>query len=216
MTQMIAQNGQEGLASPSLIRNTSFEIRLRWIDKVDGRALNTFAAFSVHLNGSLFWPTLADSPEGLPVEWYADHILSYLVRNWRRLSGERGYPVDITPAVPSEIWNAASERWENMASDRVLLEEDQLMAFDKAHNLANAFGGLFGLDCFWVVRAGDGFIIDNGVEAALIDEAAVLGTLGLVGDIIAERLAKIGAGKWAPLIQRWHECQGAEIPALAG
>lgn len=182
-----------------------FGLRIDWIDRVDGKPATTFAAISVHFDGNVFWPTTADSPDGAPLEWYADHLLSHLTKYWKRLVLEQRYPIQIHPLNPSNIWERARARWSSKPEDVILEEEDKLMAFDKVHNLAHAFGGMFGLHCLWVVREYNNIVVDNGEHAIRLPYEVVVDALGRAGDEIAARLMKADEGKWAAIVQRWKE-----------
>lgn len=184
--------------------NPRFEVRVEWINEVDGEPSITFAAISIYLDDVIFWPTEADSPDGMPLEWYADHLLSHLVKYWKRLVLEQNYPIHIQPTTPSNSWNCAHTRWSEVPREIVLEEEDKLMAFDKAHNLANAFGGIFKLGCFWIFREYNDITIDNGIQSKRIPYETVIDALSVAGDCIADRLSKAGSGKWGAIIERWR------------
>ena len=183
--------------------NPRFEVKIDWIDEVDGEPATTFAAISVYLDNVIFWPAEGDSPEGASLEWYADQLLSHLVKYWKRLVLEQNYPIHIQPVAPSNAWSCARARWSELPREIVLEEEDRLMAFDKAHNLANAFGGIFELGCFWVFREYNDITIDNGIQSKHIPYEIVVNALSIAGDRIADRLSKVGSGKWDAIIERW-------------
>ena len=183
--------------------NPRLEVQIDWIDEVNGEPATTFAAISVCLDDIIFWPMETDSPEGSQLEWYADQLLSHLVKHWKRLVLEQNYPIPVQPAAPSGAWDCARTRWSGLPREIVLEEEDRLMAFDKAHNLANAFGGIFELGCFWVFRECNNITLDNGIRSKHIPYEIVVNALSVAGDRIAERLSEVGSGKWDAVIERW-------------
>lgn len=184
--------------------NAGLELRIDWIDEVNGEPATSFAAMSVCHYGTVFWPTEADSPGGQPLEWYADRLLSHLTKHWKRLVLEQGYPIPVQPSAPSSVWERARARWSELPRDIVLREDDQLMAFDKAHDLANAFGGMFGLGCLWLVREYNYVVLDNGSRSIRLPYEAVVAALNAAGDRIAERLSAAASGRWDALVHRWN------------
>ena len=108
------------------------------------------------------WPLAND--DATPIEVQLDDLFAYLVEFWRPLLLRQTYPFGLTPIRPSLISRAASERWESQPQELMDEEAEVLSAFEEAHDLSRAFGGMFDLPHFWMLREGDRMICDTGRE----------------------------------------------------
>jgi len=158
-------------------------------------------AFSILIHGKVRWPLAND--DAAPIEVQLDDLFSYLVEFWRPLLLRQTYPFGLTPTLPSLISRAASERWENQPQELVEEEAEILSAFEDAHDLPRAFGGMFDLPHFWMLREGDCMICDTGREAWRLPFYAVASELAAAGDQIADHLMRVAPQKWDHVVDAW-------------
>jgi hypothetical protein len=169
-------------------------------------------AFSVQLDGEPIWPVLG---EIATLEIQADDLLAHLVEFWKPLLLRQIYPSPFNPARPSLLRGIASERWAENPPETADREDEAVTAFEEAHDLARAFGGLFDLPSFWLLRSGNRFVCETQGRLWHLPCGVVAACLGSAGDAIADMLSVAGE-KWADLIAAWKaRDEGDGISLLA-
>ncbi len=157
---------------------------------------------SISAQGKTIWPVLS-APEH-PLEIQLDDLFSYLVEFWKPLLLRQTYPLGLSPARPSQLSVAVARRWDDMAQAQIDEEASEIDAFEEAHNLSCAFGGLFDLPSLWFVREGEQMLCDTGrvLERLAFDD--VRNELTRVGDWIADHLAAQDHAKWDLVVGAWR------------
>ncbi len=123
---------------------------------------------SVSACGNTIWP-VPNEPE-YPLEIQIDDLSSYLVEFWKPLLLRQTYPLGLTPIRPSLLIRDVVKRWDSMRQEEIDDEAGEINAFEEAHDLSRAFGGLFDLPSLWLICEGDRMICDTG---RIIERATV-------------------------------------------
>jgi len=169
--------------------------------------------FQIAIDGEPVWP-MAGLPDAT-LEIQVDDLLAYLAEHWKPLLLRQTYPAPFNPHRPSQLRADAAKRWDGVSSDTAEKEEDAVLAFEDAHDLSHAFGGLFDLPSFWMLRAGDGFQIESQERLWTLPYAHVVDALTDLGDRLSNLLAT-DSDKWAPLLNLWERrTEGAGAGLLA-
>lgn len=182
-----------------------FDIKLAPVDSLD-RSL-TFM-LSIEIFGRTAWP-VRDEPDHA-IEIQLDDLFAYLVEFWKPLLLRQTYPAGLRPARPSHLWRDAVERWEGQPQEVVEDEAREVTAFEEAHDLSKAFGGLFDLPPFWMLREGDRMICDTGRQLNRIPFHLLCDELVRTGDNIAEHLMAVGPDQWRGIVDAWHRRQDGD------
>lgn len=175
-----------------------FSVNLEPID-VDRLPL-TFA-LSVCIHGDIIWPVPNDPDQSLEIQ--LDNLFSHLVEFWKPLLLRQAYPLALAPARPSGLPSAAARRWEDLPQEQIDEEASELEAFEDAHNLAQAFGGMFDLPPLWFIREGEHMMIDTVRTFTRVPFDAVSAELTGIGDHIADHLLKVDKVKWGRVVDAW-------------
>jgi hypothetical protein len=178
---------------------TPLALNLEPVDR-DNRPL-TFA-LSISIYGKVRWPLAND--DATPIEVQLDDLFAYLVEFWRPLLLRQTYPFGLTPIRPSVISRAASGRWDSEPQELMDEEAEILSAFEEAHDLSRAFGGMFDLPHFWMLREGDRMVCDTGREFWRLPFDAVAAELAAAGDRIADYLMHVAPEKWGRVVDAWN------------
>ncbi len=188
--------------------------RLDWRDAHDGVECKTIAAITLIVNDVPVWPLTGEDTDEF--EWFTDELLAHLTECWKPLVLRQTYPIPVQPERPSSLFVEAQKRWSNLPGPTVEDEEVEAAAFEDAHNLANAFGGVTGLLPLWFVRDQDKMVIDTQEQIARVPIQDAIDALGAVGNSIAERLRKADRHRWAKLLNAWqHRDEGDGTLLLA-
>jgi hypothetical protein len=182
--------------------NRPVQFILNWVDTEDGEAVQTMARLSVLLDGRPIWP--ADGDPDVALEIYVDDLLSHLTEFWKPLMLRQTYPVQGAPNRPSRLRAVAEERWTELPPTIVEREEERVTAFEQAHDLSQAFAGMFGLPPLYLFRAADVMLIDTPWGYWRVQFEAAAGALAALGDRIAKRLDDVDGGKWCDIISSWR------------
>ena len=83
-------------------------------------------------------------------------------------------------------------------------EAEVLSAFEEAHDLSRAFGGMFDLPHFWMLREGDRMICETGRESWRLPFYAATAELAAVGERIANHLMHVAPEKWDRVVDAWR------------
>jgi Zn-dependent peptidase ImmA (M78 family) len=211
--------GQEAHPDSKLKMNSqqtrSIFFNLDWRDTAEGVECKTIAAITLLINGVPAWPLTGEDTDEF--EWFADEFLSHLTECWKPLVLRQTYPIAVQPERPSFLFAEAEKRWSELPDATVEVEEREVDAFEDAHNLANAFGGVTGLLPLWFVRDQDEMIIDTQEQCSRVPVQEAVNALVAVGNAIAERLKHADSRKWEKLLQAWMQrdkADGAVLLAL--
>jgi hypothetical protein len=167
-------------------------------------------AFSISIAGRLCWPMTSE--DAVPIQIQLDDLFAYLVEFWRPLLLRQTYPFGLKLIRPSLVSRAAAERWEKVPQDVMEEEAAVLAAFEDAHDLSRAFGGMFDLPPFWILREGDKMICDGGREFWRLPFHSVAAELTRVGDYIADYLMRVAPERWDAVVDAWK--RRGEIDAV--
>lgn len=169
---------------------------------VDPRRTPLLCALSVIAAGETIWPIAGDPDHAVEVQ--IDDLFSHLVEFWKPLLLRQTYPFALAPSRPSLLFNDAAKHWSDAPQEQVDEEATELDAFEEAHNLPLAFGGVFDLPPLWLVREGESMLCDTGRRLARLPFAVVQAELTSVGDLIAEQLLALNTGKWSRIVDGWR------------
>ncbi len=174
--------------------NGEVKFNLEWSDA----EVVSLAKMSVSINGDVIWPATF---EGAFLEVFVDDVLLFLVENWHFLLLENTYPI-IDPAKPSAFRYSVENRW----SGNPLLDSEEesirVEVYERHHNLATCFSGIYDLPPLWLVRSQEGMLIDNGNSVWEYPLTSVVDELERLAEIICERISKVD--KCKELIAAWH------------
>lgn len=176
-----------------------FSLSLIPVDKV--RRPLTFRLWVLAF-GNTIWP-VANEPDH-PLEIQLDDLFAYLVEFWKPLLLRQTYPLALSPFRPSLLGREAAKRWEDMRQEQIDEEAGEVEAFEEAHDLSRAFGGLFDLPSLWLVREGDRAICDTGRAINRVPFDAFRTALNETGDAIAAHLISVDADKWDLVVDAWR------------
>ena len=165
-------------------------------------------------NGEAIWPARGD--ESVRLEIQIDDLLSHLTEFWKPLVLRQTFPIPVAPQSPSFLRHEADKRWAELPNLTVEREVELVAAFEEAHDLSNAFAGLYGLPPLWILRSGEHFVVETTDAVWRIAFSAVCSALTDVGDRIAERLACSQDNRWEDLIAAWQRRdEGDSVTLLA-
>jgi Zn-dependent peptidase ImmA (M78 family) len=199
----------------SIAKSPEMFFKLDWKDAVGGVECKTLASISLIVDDTPIWPITGEDTEEF--EWYADELLAHLTECWKPLILRQTYPIPVQPERPSFLLAEVQKRWSDLSSAQVENEQHEIAAFEDAHNLANAFGGISGLLPLWFLRDQDQMIIDTQERLAKVSIQAAIAALTSVGDEIANRLRDADKSKWSRLLEGWqirNKGDGALLLAL--
>jgi Zn-dependent peptidase ImmA (M78 family) len=189
--------------------------KLDWLDTCDGAECTTVAAITLLVNDVPVWPITGE--DTYDFEWFVDELLAHLTECWKPLLLRQTYPIPVQPERPSFLLAEAEKRWADLPDAIVEKEQCGVAAFEDAHNLANAFGGITGLLPLWFVRDQDSMIIDTQEQCLRVPIREAISALAAVGNSIADRLQSADSRKWAKLLNAWQrrdEADGTRLLAL--
>lgn len=110
---------------------------------------------TLYLSGLPYWYDNAiDEPK--PIDWTWVDFLEFAAENWKFLCLEQRYPFEWLNNVahPGVMWDAAEQRWERLDDSVVDEEEQELIDFERRHNLAYAWKGM-SLPSLILLRSGN-------------------------------------------------------------
>ena len=158
-------------------------------------------ALSISIDGEPVWPVVADEVAQLEIQ--ADDLLSHLVEFRKPLLLRQVYPVPFNPNRPSRLRPDALERWAENPPETADREDEAVTAFEEAHDLSRAFGGLFNLPALWLLRIGNSFLCETQDRLWRLAFDPTVEALVDAGNTLAAQLAKDG-DKWDRLIAAWE------------
>lgn len=156
----------------------------------------------MYADGEVIWPVRGD--ESVRLEIQVDDLLSHLTEFWKPLVLRQTFPIPVAPQSPSLLRHEAAKRWAELPNLTVEREEELVAAFEEAHDISNAFGGLYGLPPLWLLRSREHFIVETPDAVCQISFADVRNALANVGDRIAKRLADSQDERWEDLVAAWY------------
>lgn len=188
------------------------------LEPTGSRAMALTATLRFVVDGETVWPVRGKDEYGIEIP--LDDLFAKITRQWNRLLLDQTYPLGLLPDLPSQIESKVHDRWQRIPQEQVDEEASELDAFEEAHNLVTAFGGLFDLPPFWLMRQGDEFIYDAGSRIfGKIPFKAVREELVRVGDKIAEQMASEPSGTWTRAINAWKnrdQTEAVQLVAISG
>ena len=180
-----------------------FSISIKF-DSIDSQSDNlAWGYLSASVNGREVWyqqDQLADEPT--PVHWAWFNLLSYLGKNWSALKFEEAYPLNLNPINPLKLRELAEKGWEEMDSDQVDEEDEEIFNFERRHDLASGLDGIF-LPSLFVLKEGNMAWVCCDNEVARLDFTKVMGTLESVGNEISEQLKDSTDGRAVRAVRLW-------------
>ncbi len=186
----------------------SFEFRIDPSTEPDRVAT---CLLSMSVDGEPIWPVLGDVDAKLEIQ--SDDLLSHLSEFWKPLMLRQVYPAPFNPERPSRLRPDAQQVWAENPPETADREDEAVTAFEEAHDLARAFGGLFDLPPLWLMRAGDNFILETHGQLWLLPFEVVEQSLIRTGDFLATGL-KAADPKWDELIEAWNVRNEADTLSL--
>jgi hypothetical protein len=172
----------------------------------------TTRELAILIDGNTVWPVPGEPGVGLEIQ--IDDLLAYLTEFWKPLMLRQVYPIDVRPSRPSELRRDAENRWAEQPPEIVEREEVVVSDFEEAHNLSNAFGGLFDLPPFWLLRSGDQMLCEAGGRTWRIPFGEARQALTAVGDAICAQLLRANAARWTAAAEAWQGRNRGEKSAL--
>ena len=157
---------------------------------------------AIFVDGREAWPVLGE--DNISIEVQIDDLLAHLTEFWKPLMLRQVFPIDVSPLRPSDLRRDAEKRWAGLQSEAAAKEEEAVSAFEEAHDLARAFGGLYGLTSLWFMRSGDDMVIETAGALWRLPFEEVRAGLSAVGDEICERLVAVDAERWGAAIEAWR------------
>ena len=184
------------------------------LDPVGKRRETLTYTLSICAAGRTVWPVLHE-PEH-PVEIQLDDLFAYLVEFWKPLCLRQAYPLALSPTRPSFLARDAARRWEDLPQEQIDEEASAVDSFEEAHELSHAFGGLFDLPQFWLVREGDAMIVDAGRTLERLPVDNVLSELAQVGNWMAGRLLEAAPDRYDRIVDAWrHRDESNSVDLVA-
>lgn len=168
----------------------------------EARETLTFT-LSLAVKGTTIWPVANEAEH--PLEIQIDDLFSYLVEFWKPLLLRQTYPLALSPARPSQLHREVAKRWEDKPQAQIDEEASLIADFEEAHDLSQAFGGVFDLSSpLWLVREGDNVICDTGKFVARLPFENVYKELTRIGNAISEHLLSVDSNKWNRIVDAWN------------
>ncbi len=166
------------------------------------------AWLTVRLDGTPIWPSHGEADAAIDIP--LDDLLSQLAAFWQPLLLEQTYPLALNPDRPGALRAEARRRWTAAPAAQAAAEDEILESFQDAHDLSRAFGGLYELPPFWLMRCGDSMAVDTDRVEAMVPFPHALAVLTELGDTLAKRLRAAGETRWGALLDAWSRRGQAE------
>jgi Zn-dependent peptidase ImmA (M78 family) len=163
----------------------------------------TTRQLNIWIDDEVVWPVAGEKEVRLEIQ--IDDLLSYLTEYWKPLLLRQTYPIPVMPDFPSLLRAAACSRWANLPAEVGEKEDDQVTAFEEAHDLSRCFAGLFGLPPFWLLRRGQQMLCETADRRWLLSYDAACEALTEIGNAIAAWLGDTGDSRWSNLLRDWRE-----------
>lgn len=176
-----------------------FKIRWQSGDASDAASASV-GDLALWLNEECVWGRANGADDWIGINWPLIEVLEFLGKSWGLLVGQDRDPfalIDPVKIPPSRL----RQHLERLV---VMRDEDErsLYAFERAHDLANAFNGAFP-SSFWLVRCGQRFIAESRGALAWLDASHVVDVLTRLGDEIADRVRAADDIRATAAIERW-------------
>lgn len=172
----------------------------------------TTCALMIVIDGEAAWPVPGED-EAL-VEIQIDDLLAHLTDFWKPLMLRQIYPIDAALSRPSALRSIAETEWERMQPEAAAAQDEAIIRFEEAHDLSQAFAGLYGLPSFWMMRSGDNYILESSRALWRLPFDVVRATLSATGDWICARLHEADAERWQDAIAAWNERDAGDAAGL--
>lgn len=167
-----------------------------------GNERRTTYQLAIAIDSEVVWPVRGELAISLEIQ--VDDLLAYLTEFWKPLMLRQVYPVAVSPFRPSDLRRYAEQRWADMPPAAVEKEDELVSSFEEAHDLTSAFGGLFGLPHFWMMRSAEQMIVETAGTVWRLPFEEVRKCLRTVGDNICQILETVDSAHWDAAIDAWR------------
>lgn len=165
------------------------------------RGCQTTRRLAILIDGVAVWPVPGDETARLDIQ--IDDLLGHLTDHWKPLMLRQTCPTDPPPQKPSDLRRNAERRWADLPSAVTDGEQEAVRRFEDTHDIARAFGGIYGLPPFWILRAGPDFVVETGGRHWRLPFEDVRAALTLVGDQICGVLEVVDRERWEAAVGAW-------------
>lgn len=163
--------------------------------------LKTTYTLTILIDGETMWPVPGD--ETAPLDIQIDDLLAHLTDHWEPLMLRQTCPADPPLQKPSDLRRNAERRWADLPPTVTDREQEAVRRFEDTHDIARAFGGIYGLPPFWILRAGPDFLVETGGRHWRLPFEDVRAALTLVGDQICGVLEVVDRERWEAAVGAW-------------
>ena len=179
--------------------------QIEWPDHLTARSAAdaTRGKLLAWIGDRLVWGIASENGSVDALDWTWVELVEFLADAWPYLESEHGYPLDLHPSEPKNLRAAAEERWKSLTPDSRQQEEQELFAFEETHDLARGLQGAFP-PSIWLVRDGAMIWVASETARQLRPADETLGTLGELGDAVAERLHLVQDARAKDVVNRWN------------
>ncbi|MDI9349060.1 MAG: hypothetical protein QM537_03550 [Candidatus Symbiobacter sp.] len=189
---------------PNLDARGRIAFKIEWQDNETPETC--LVKFSCFIEDDAIWPIPVKSDQKnfdlseVGVEIFASDLLTHLADFWSDIMISQTNPLSryATRVNQADILRPSQYRSSLSKLKKYLSEKDfdridrAYFDFENSHNLSRAFGGIYLDQPLWILRQGDVFLVDNGVEYGnvpfLVDYNQMRQELVKLGDQIAEKL----------------------------
>ncbi|MGD0865543.1 MAG: ImmA/IrrE family metallo-endopeptidase [Rhizomicrobium sp.] len=178
---------------------SALDISLR---PLQDRERQTTYQLAIAIDGETVWPVCGETKATLEIQ--IDDLLAYLTEFWKPLMLGQVFPIAVSPLRPSDLRREAEHRWAGMQPATIEKEEDLVSSFEEAHDIATAFGGIFDLPHFWMMRSANQMILETANTVWHLPFEVARTSLRSVGDEISKHLAKVDSERWDKAIEAWQ------------
>ena len=142
----------------------------------------------VKVFGEAYW--YGEDPDGgaIPLVWSWVDLLEFLGRSWPSLFLEEVYPINVNPVNPLLLRQALAVRWESLAREIVLEEDELIYKFESRHDFSRSMRGI-DLPSLRMLRQGDLAWLCTDSEGRLVSLGDLRGIFEQVGEYLAGELA---------------------------
>lgn len=157
----------------------------------------------VSLNNEPVWCSESENGQEMPVFWAWIELLEFLGDKWPWLVLEEKYPISVNPLNPGTTRREAEKRWESIAEEQYLEEDERLFRFEARHDLAMGMKGIF-LPSLFILRQGKKSWICSDKVRLLAEFQEIVDVLTRLGDCLADFIENSQAPRAERTVQRWR------------
>lgn len=167
---------------------------LEWRDDygTEGPVGKTWGDLQLWVGNTIVWGQPDHSGKISGITWNWIDFLEFLGNAWPYLNEEEQYPIDFQAAHPAlgELRGAAKLRWRGLTEEQADMEEDRLRDFLAVHDFSEALQG----GCppqMLLLREGKRMLAATDRYQWILSFDETMGMLGMLGEEICERIAKL-------------------------